>query len=81
MNKTAQKFRKKDFQWRIGHPSSSFEMLANAIRKYGIHVYSDPAWKDNSDYAFFISPWKLDRKQILAVSKLFNKEWYEEDSE
>jgi len=71
------KLYKKDFQWRIGHPSSSFEMLANAIRRYGIHVYSDPAW-DGSDYAFIISPRKLSKKEVKAVSRLFNKEWYEE---
>ena len=75
------KFRKKDFPWYIGHPSRSFEQLANGIRKYGLHVYSDPAWKDNSDYAFFISPRKLDRKEIKEISKLYNREWYEEISE
>jgi hypothetical protein len=77
----SKKLYKKDFQWRIGHPSGSFEKLANAIGRYGLHVYSDPAWKDNSDYAFFISQKKLTRKEIIEVSKLYNKEWYEEETE
>jgi hypothetical protein len=74
------KFKKKDFPWRIGHPSGSFEQLANALHRYGLHVYSDPAWSGNSDYAFFISQQRLNRQEIKEVSKLYNPEWYEDDS-
>lgn len=69
----AKRLFKKDVQWRIGHPSESFEMLRNAIRRYGVYVYSDPAWDRNSDYAFFISDRKLTQKEVRGYSKLFNK--------
>lgn len=74
--------KKSDFGWAIGGPSGSFEELTKILeKKFGIYIYDDPCWEDNSDYAFIVSKRKLNKKGILEVSKLFNKKLYKEEEE
>lgn len=73
------KLKRKDFVWKVGHPSESFDLLESAIKKFGIYVYDDPAWGVNSDYAFIVSERKLSKDEIEKVSRMLNPHLWDDD--
>ena len=80
MKQTIKKLKKKhnikDYEFWVGHHSESFDELANIIEeKFGIYVYTDPAWENSCESSFIVSKQKLTKKDLKEISQLKNHEY------